>query len=116
MTTDIKELVKRLRDGWSGSLRHAAADALEAMAGEVEKRQRQIDRLVTLVELLNSETHRAVCETQQVRCVSAERDRVKAALEAFVKHFGPLQDNAMLHEDVRNCYRLARKALGGDAS
>ena len=45
----------------------------------------------------------------------AERDRLKAALEAFVKHFGPLQDNAMLHEDVRNCYRLARKALGGDA-
>lgn len=65
-------------------------------------------------ELLDWKETVELVNTENVE-LRAERDRLKAALKAFVKHFGPLQDNAMLHEDVRNCYRLARKALGGDA-
>jgi len=65
-------------------------------------------------ELLDWKETAELTNTENVE-LRAERDRLKAALEAFVKHFGPLQDNAMLHENVRNCYRLARKALG-DAS
>lgn len=33
------------------------------------------------------------------------------ALIAYHKHFGPLEDNIMLHEDCRNCAKLARSAL-----
>lgn len=40
-----------------------------------------------------------------------ERERLRAALQAFAKHFGPLEDNIMLNDDVRNCYALARAAL-----
>ena len=86
MTTDISGLVFTLR-----SMRNqtcdAAADALEAMAGEVE-------RLKTDYGLL--------CDT--LRDDRAERDRLKEAL-LDIKHFGTgfAQDRA-------------RKALGGDAS
>ncbi len=45
----------------------------------------------------------------------AEIDRLRAALTKFVVHFGPLEDNHMVHEDARKCFRLARKALGSDA-
>ena len=77
MTTDIKELVRILRDGdWR---QIAAADALEALAGEVE-------RVSALLQASRAD---------EAHCIR-ERDRLKAALEAFVKHFGPLQDNAML--------------------
>ena len=41
--------------------------------------------------------------------------RLRAALLKFVDHFGPLEDNHMLHEDARKCFRLARKALGPEA-
>ncbi len=39
-------------------------------------------------------------------------DRLTAALKKFVDHFGPLEDNHMLHEEARVCFRLAREALG----
>lgn len=42
----------------------------------------------------------------------AEIARLRAALEQFVDHFGPLEDNHMLHEGARKCFRLAREALG----
>lgn len=45
----------------------------------------------------------------------AENARLKAALLKFVDHFGPLEDNHMLHEDARSCFKLARKALGPEA-
>ena len=38
--------------------------------------------------------------------------RLRAALLKFVDHFGPLEDNHMVHEDARACFKLARKALG----
>lgn len=97
MTTDIKELARQLRLARE-PIRHTAALALEVLAGEVE-------RLTSDVDALGDNLEKAI----------AERDGLKAALEAFVKHFGPLQDNAMLHENVRNCYRIARKALGDAA-
>ena len=34
-----------------------------------------------------------------------------AALEAYHFHFGPLEDNYMLHPDARNCMKLAIAAL-----
>ena len=33
------------------------------------------------------------------------------ALEAFVSHFGPLEDYQFIHEEVRHCFELARAAL-----
>lgn len=39
---------------------------------------------------------------------------LRAALLKFVDHFGPLEDNHMLHEDARACFRLAREALGAE--
>jgi hypothetical protein len=33
------------------------------------------------------------------------------ALEAYHKHFGPLEDNHMLNEDCRRCAKLADAAL-----
>ena len=41
------------------------------------------------------------------------RDPVlRAALLKFVDHFGPLEDNHMLHSEARACFNLAREALG----
>tara|TARA_R110000868_G_scaffold92457_6_gene256633 strand:- start:3886 stop:4092 length:207 start_codon:yes stop_codon:yes gene_type:complete len=41
-----------------------------------------------------------------------ENSRLRAALLKFVDHFGPLEDNYMVHEDARKCFKLARAALG----
>lgn len=40
-----------------------------------------------------------------------EIERLRAALVAFADHFGPLEDNHMLHEGARRCFALARAAL-----
>lgn len=34
-----------------------------------------------------------------------------AAVKAFEKHFGPLDDNPMLNEEARDCFSLARAAV-----
>lgn len=39
-------------------------------------------------------------------------ERLRAALMAFADHFGPLENNIMLHEGARRCFALARAALG----
>lgn len=39
-------------------------------------------------------------------------EALRAALVKFVDHFGPLENNFMVHEDARACFRLAREALG----
>ena len=44
----------------------------------------------------------------------SEVERLRAALLAFAWHFGPLEDNELLHEDARRCFALARAALGGE--
>ena len=48
-----------------------------------------------------------------IEALRAENEKLRAALLAFAKHFGPLEDNIMLHEGVRECFRLARAALEG---
>jgi xanthine dehydrogenase iron-sulfur cluster and FAD-binding subunit A len=40
-----------------------------------------------------------------------ENERLRAALTAFAEHFGPLEDNHMLSDEVRKCFKLARDAL-----
>jgi len=70
MSNDIKELVKRLRDMLPQSVGPKAADALEALAGEVE-------RLNGLRED-NAAMYRKMVE--QYHAAAAERDRMKAAL------------------------------------
>lgn len=42
----------------------------------------------------------------------AQNAKLKDALEAFADHFGPLEDNIMLNDEVRACFAKARSALG----
>ena len=49
-----------------------------------------------------------------MRDFKAEIERLRAALLAFADHFGPLEDNELLHVDARRCFALARAALGGE--
>lgn len=51
---------------------------------------------------------------KRVADLEADNERLRAALLAFAWHFGPLEDNELLHEDVRRCFALARAALGGE--
>lgn len=119
--------------GWLQA-RDDATKRAEAAEAERDRLAGEVERLTSDVNALGDNLEKVVAArdyfSEEVaglkqsliimsdkRCDAvAERDRLKAALEAFVKHFGPLEDNAMLHEGARNCYRLARKALGGDAS
>ena len=110
MTTDIKKLAERLRvaevgeafqteDG-SPELQRTelgldAADALEAMAGEVE-------RLTSDVDALGDNLEKVV----------AERDRLKDALVEAVKWM----DGCAVSGGYPTWHAKARKALGGDAS
>lgn len=118
MTTDIKELVKRLRDGFITMeceddvvryTNHAAADALEAMAGEVENQKCF-----------------AVTEQQRAELAEAERDRLKNALRKKLsakarQKLGDLSESMIAMGDghslemLLNWYDESRKALGGDA-
>ena len=51
-----------------------------------------------------------------VNAETARRLRAQeAALLKFINHFGPLEDNHMLHEEARKCFQLAREALGPEA-
>jgi hypothetical protein len=62
----------------------------------------------------------AATTTDDVRLelIEAQRQEIewlRAALEAFAKHFGPLEDNHMLHPEARQCFKLARTALSASA-
>jgi xanthine dehydrogenase iron-sulfur cluster and FAD-binding subunit A len=48
---------------------------------------------------------------QMAKDAQAENERLRAALAAFAEHFGPLEDNHMLSDEVRKCFKLAREAL-----
>lgn len=82
MTQDIKELVKRLRcvglvtkGVFVGDV-HAAADALETLAGEVDR--------LTLngIHTCHDNCPRLPCvQGREIRALKAERDRLKAALD-----------------------------------
>ena len=145
MTTDIKELVKRLRDGFITMeceddvvryTNHAAADALEAMAGEVASLQNTFDlmwkadqRAIKLWQEATGKDHIWPDRTkttlwllERLEAAEAERDRLKAAASLFVNAYTkahPMR-TADFHSPGCVCIRCAfdatRKALGGDAS
>lgn len=46
--------------------------------------------------------------TEELR---AEAARLRAALKMFAEHFGPLEDNILLHDGARRCFAAARAAL-----
>ena len=49
---------------------------------------------------------------QEIERLLAAAAKLRAALLKFVDHFGPLEDNHMLHSEARACFNLAREALG----
>ncbi len=128
MTQDIKELVKRLRANLTGRLHEIvpltteAADALEALAGEVE-RLKDACKYDGLNAGAIAEIRRACKEIMGgnvtfvdddfARCLftlSAERDRLKAALVAISEG-----DKPTTYMHLGTALAIARKALG-DAS
>lgn len=111
MATDIKELVKRLRNwnlvGDAVDLRKKAADALEALAGEVER--------LTLngTHSCHDDCQRLPCiQGREIRALAAERDRLEAALEGIARNAETATDLPLFRVQCRD---FARKALG-DAS
>ena len=49
--------------------------------------------------------------THVLALAADEIERLRTALQAFADHFGPLEDNHMLSDEARKCFRLAREAL-----
>jgi regulator of sigma D len=49
--------------------------------------------------------------TEDIKIVMAKLNKRTEALLAFADHFGPLEDNHLLSDEVRACFKLARKAL-----
>ena len=84
MTTDIKELVRRLDENWGrrrigdmSCLLADAADALEALAGEVERLSKAHDERLKQNTLERAATHK---QFHRAEAAEAERDRLKIAL------------------------------------
>ena len=114
MTTDIKELVKRLRERYSRRAaesndearlrrqleRDDAADALEAMAGEVEAYE---SARVTWAESMRAWINRATVAER-------ERDRLKAALKLWQDAWATGRN-----EPMAIAANVTRYELGGDA-
>lgn len=137
MSDEIKELVKRLRHYYRDLTSHgaegdlvgddvilSAADALEAMAGEVE-RLKEACKYDALNAGAIAEIRRACKEIMGdnvsfvdddfARCLltlKTERDRLKAALDEAVKWM----DGCAVSGGYPKWHAKARKALGGDAS
>ena len=150
MTTDIKELVKRLR-AWNRDVLGAdgtfgvAADAIEALAGEVERLKRMLfpyaeDKEISGVtwngfylignrksvdEFKRLENRAAQLEVYRAEFVrrneaaEAERDRLKAALETIAEEHDAGRHDGLPEpcpaHDADTMFYVARKALG-DAS
>lgn len=100
MNDNIKELVKRLRQPYFGAApanneRSDAADALEAMAGEVERYRESHKGFMTLqaaLERVSGERAAAI----------AERDRLAGEVETAKSQFKALQMvTSKEHEDTR---------------
>lgn len=51
------------------------------------------------------------CHPTPLTVLQRENERLRSALTAFADHFGPLEDNHMLNDGARNCFKLAREAL-----
>lgn len=128
MSDNIKELVKRLKE-YGHSLRaglgfkhmpelfNEAADALEAMAGEVAE-LKQHSRVLRAAE---------ATQASRAEAAEAERDRLKAALSKKLsakarQKLGDFSESMIAMGDghslemLLNWYDESRKALGGDAS
>lgn len=110
MTTDIKELAQWLRNNGDSlqsamGLKHipfrltSAADALEAMAGEVERLKAQVR--------FASETDPAM----RAEAAEAERDRLKVALKLWQDAWATGRN-----EPMAIAANVTRNELGGDAS
>ena len=130
MTTDIKELVKRLREravlaATEGNMtatcdaRYFAqsADALEAMAGEVGALKQAVE--AEKDEQARMEFH----HIHALADLAAERDRLKAALDKarlfIVDQYASDEDadkGEWLAREARPIHAAICKALGGDAS
>lgn len=129
MTTDIKELVKRLRI-FKHRDANAAADALEAMAGEVERLKASlkdaqgraharallegagIDADGCLAEVARDFARRAIA-------AEAERDRTRADYEAMKAHnkelFGKLSAAELERDRLKAALDEAVKWMDGCA-
>jgi len=139
-----KELVKRLRDvetrerilGFGGSetlllFSKEAADALEALAGEVENLRHDVARHMGIANAAEAERDELanwkasfLHENEQILAsnaqLAAERDRLKAALEdigkqPLITEMGDDDLDGAIEEGYDQCILTARKALG-DAS
>lgn len=116
MTTDsIKELARQLRLARE-PIRHTAAAALEAMAGEVERLKRELSQVPAWRSGM----------TKRAEAAEAERDRLKDALKKKLsakarQKLGDLSESMIAMGDghslemLLNWYDESRKALG-DAS
>jgi NAD(P)-dependent dehydrogenase (short-subunit alcohol dehydrogenase family) len=144
MDEAIKELVKRLRDRREYQSRghgevvdvadgdcEDAADALEALAGEVENLRHDVARHMGIANAAEAERDELanwkasfLHENEQILAsnaqLAAERDRLKAALEdigkqPLITEMGDDDLDGAIEEGYDQCILTARKALG-DAS
>ncbi len=120
MTTDIKELVKRLR-AWNRDVLGAdgtfgvAADAIEALAGEVERWKKNHEALQDKIGCMKScgcayDAAGDICGHHSPKLIAAEaeRDRLKAALDVLSAVRGDLPEKVSeqwLYEGVRHWHR-----------
>jgi hypothetical protein len=122
MTPDIKELVERLTlnvpcfdsegnkrkkpCGYDGGLcpecrkKQDAADALEALAGEVERWEKNHEALQDKIDSMRTcacqfDSSDAVCmaHSPALKAAEAERDRLKAALKTIAHRAGTFEGN-----------------------
>jgi len=82
MTLDIKELVKRLRAVRCGPIHVEAADALEAMAGEVEQANVKATSMQRWIDHHNERADKAEAQVEALR---GENARLAAQVEALTK-------------------------------
>lgn len=97
MTTDIKELATLIRLNADMRL-WPAADAIEAMAGEVERLKTEAKTATTLLEA--EKWSRAHVKSIIVSDLEAECDRLKGEAERWEKNHEALQDK---FDSMRTC-------------
>lgn len=99
MTTDIRNLALQLR-AWSEPIAsgyevpaaartlHAAADALEAMAGEVERLTRRLDDALKgdVLQMMRAQTNRAEAAEAERDRLAGEVERLKSQQKADDEH------------------------------
>ena len=110
---DAADLIEQL-EAEVGRLKRVklAHDAMEKWCGELTKKAEAAEAEVERLKgYLNEEERACVKAIITATKAEAQASRMRDALKAFIKHFGPLSDNPMLNDGARNCFNLARKAL-----